>query len=135
MNQIEFRPIKQIKMTVWTSVLWKISIQLAKKWPDMVVKKPFSSIVHFYSDYSCLQLIQNSTHSVAGGAEVWHPNYPLVDYRSFYPSEPFTLGHFNVRYPVSPNSKLKCIYISGNSRPKFKAEESHFKFCIIMFIS
>ena len=25
-------------MIVWTSVLWKIYIQLAKKWPEMVVK-------------------------------------------------------------------------------------------------
>ena len=39
LNQLEFRPIKHIKMTVWTSVLWKITIQLAKKWPEMVVKK------------------------------------------------------------------------------------------------
>ena len=51
MNQLEFRPIKHIKMTVWTSVLWKITIQLAKKWPEMVVKKPFTSVIHFYSDY------------------------------------------------------------------------------------
>ena len=51
MNQLEFRPIKHIKMTVWTSVFWKITIQLAKERPEMVVKKPFTSILHFYSDY------------------------------------------------------------------------------------
>ena len=25
--------------------------KVSKKWPDMVVKKPFASIIHFYSDY------------------------------------------------------------------------------------
>ena len=38
-------------MTVWTSVFWKITIQLAKKWPEMVLEKSFTSIIHFYSDY------------------------------------------------------------------------------------
>ena len=39
--QSRFRLVKHLKMTVWTSVLWKKNIQLAKKWPDMVVKWPF----------------------------------------------------------------------------------------------
>ena len=26
--------------------------ELAKKWPEMVVKKPFTSVIHFYSDYT-----------------------------------------------------------------------------------
>ena len=49
---IRIQTIKHIKMTVWTSVLWKITIQLAKKWPEMVVEKSFTSIIHFYSDYT-----------------------------------------------------------------------------------
>jgi hypothetical protein len=27
---------------------------VGKQWPEMVVKKPFASIIHFYSDYSSL---------------------------------------------------------------------------------
>ena len=30
-NQLEFRPVKHLKMTVWTSVLWKMHIHMAKK--------------------------------------------------------------------------------------------------------
>ena len=41
--QLRFRLVKHLKMTVWNSVLWKENIQLAKKWPDMVVKWPFIS--------------------------------------------------------------------------------------------
>ena len=33
--------LKHLKMTVWISVLWKISMQLVKKWLDMVTKWPF----------------------------------------------------------------------------------------------
>ena len=36
--QLRFRVLKHLKMSVWISFLWKITIQLAKKWPDMVVK-------------------------------------------------------------------------------------------------
>ena len=43
--QIRFRIFKHLKMMVWISVLWKINTQLAKKWPDMVVKWPF---IRFY---------------------------------------------------------------------------------------
>ena len=31
-------------MTVWTSVLWKILMQLAEKWPEMVIKLPFMNL-------------------------------------------------------------------------------------------
>ena len=41
LNQLGFWPIQHIKRTVWTSVLWKINIQEAKKWPEMVLKQPF----------------------------------------------------------------------------------------------
>ena len=40
-NLEQFRPVKHVKMTVWTSVLWKMNIPIAKKWPDMVVTSSF----------------------------------------------------------------------------------------------
>ena len=43
--------LKHLKMTVWTSALWKINMQMAKKWPEMVVKRPFMSQFHFESEY------------------------------------------------------------------------------------
>ena len=55
MNQSNFRPVKYTKMTVWTSVLWEIDIQLAKKWPEMVVKLAIVIVIRFYSDYSDTQ--------------------------------------------------------------------------------
>ena len=35
--QLRFRHTKHIKMTVWSSFLWRIFMQLAKKWPEMVL--------------------------------------------------------------------------------------------------
>ena len=35
--QLRFRHTEHLKMTVWTSVLWKILMYLAKKWPEMVL--------------------------------------------------------------------------------------------------
>ena len=32
--QLRFRHTKHLKMTVWISVLWKVSMQLPKKWPQ-----------------------------------------------------------------------------------------------------
>ena len=55
MNQSRFRPIKHLKMTVWTSVLWKINIQLAKKWSDIVVEWPFISCYFLKSKTSGLK--------------------------------------------------------------------------------
>ena len=54
LNQSIFRPIKHLKMTIWISVLWKMNIQMAKKWPEMVVQLPFMSQFHFESDHSTL---------------------------------------------------------------------------------
>ena len=51
MNQSDFSPVKYTKMTVWISVLWKIDIQLAKKWAEMVVKWAIVIVIRFYSDY------------------------------------------------------------------------------------
>ena len=51
MNQSIFRPVKHFKMTVWTSFLWKIHIQLAEKWPDMAVKQAIVIVIRLYSDY------------------------------------------------------------------------------------
>ena len=47
LNQLRFWPIKHTRMTVWTSVLWKILIQLAKKWPEMVLQHPFINSLSF----------------------------------------------------------------------------------------
>ena len=38
-------------MTDWTSVLWKLLIQLAKKWPEMVLQQPFIILFHFRTVY------------------------------------------------------------------------------------
>ena len=40
-NLDQFRPVKHVKMTVWTSVLWKMNILILKKWPEMVVTWSF----------------------------------------------------------------------------------------------
>ena len=54
MNQLRFRPVKHLKMTVWTSVLWKMNIQMAKKWPEMVVTR---SIIKEHSFWITLYLL------------------------------------------------------------------------------
>ena len=41
MNQSRFRPVKHLKMTVRTSVLWKMNIHMAKKWPEMVIQRSY----------------------------------------------------------------------------------------------
>ena len=41
MNQSRFRPVKYLKMTGRTSVLWKTKTHMAKKWPEMVVQRSF----------------------------------------------------------------------------------------------
>ena len=46
-------------MTVWTSFLWNINIQLVEKRPEMVIKLVIVIVIRFYSDYSC-QLKKNS---------------------------------------------------------------------------
>ena len=38
-------------MTVWTSVLWKVNIQLTGKWPEVVAKLLFTIVIRFDSDY------------------------------------------------------------------------------------
>ena len=40
-NLLEFRPVKHVIMTVWTSVLWKMNIHISKKWPELVVTLSF----------------------------------------------------------------------------------------------
>ena len=50
-------------MTVWISVLWQMSIHMAKKWSEMVVNWSFMRDVHFetvfntFSNFSCCQNI------------------------------------------------------------------------------
>ena len=38
-----FRPVKHLKRTVWTSVLWKMNINMSKKWTEMVVEPDMCS--------------------------------------------------------------------------------------------
>ena len=40
-NLLEFRPVKYVIMTVWTSVLWKMNIHISKKWPELVITRSF----------------------------------------------------------------------------------------------
>ena len=51
---ITFEPIKiqthkHLKMTVWISILWKISMLVAKKWLKMVFKRLFISCKFWWS--------------------------------------------------------------------------------------
>ena len=46
-------------MTVWTSVLWKINIHMAKKWTESVLQQSFISIFHFRSEYTTVAVLMN----------------------------------------------------------------------------
>ena len=55
-----FRHSKHLKLTVWTSVLWKIFMQLAKKWPEMVIKWPFMNnkfSVFFFQNHEMKKIV------------------------------------------------------------------------------
>ena len=41
MNQSQVRLVKLLKMPVRTSVLWKMKIHMAKKWPEKVAQRSF----------------------------------------------------------------------------------------------
>ena len=43
MNQLWFRPVQHLKMTFLSSLLWKISMLMAKKWLERVRKRPLVS--------------------------------------------------------------------------------------------
>ena len=58
--QIRFWHVEAIKMTVRISVLWKLFMKLAKKWPEILVKWPTHRFVLFVSKQS-LQIL--STYS------------------------------------------------------------------------
>ena len=55
-NLLEFRPVKYVIMTIWTSVLWKMNIQMAKNWPEMVITRSFikghSFPITLYNEYN-----------------------------------------------------------------------------------
>ena len=44
-------------MTVRTSFLLKINIQLVEKWPEMVVEWAIVIVIRFYSDYICTYIM------------------------------------------------------------------------------
>ena len=56
MNQSDFRPVKYIKLTFWTSFLWKINIQLAEKWPEIVIKWALVIVIRFDSEYTTISI-------------------------------------------------------------------------------
>ena len=49
LNKLGFRSVKHLKLIVWISVLWKINLHMAKKWPERVLKLSFLSNIHFRS--------------------------------------------------------------------------------------
>ena len=51
LNQSEFRSSKHLKMTAWTSILWKINKQLAESWPETAGKQPSISQFYFETEY------------------------------------------------------------------------------------
>ena len=66
------RPFKHLKMTVWTSVFWKLTIHFAKKGQEWSKKRPFNSVIHFYSDYSIANLISAIEREQAKIVNFWH---------------------------------------------------------------
>ena len=47
MNQLSFKPVQHLKMTIWILVLWEILMQFVKKWLKMFVKRTFRPIANF----------------------------------------------------------------------------------------
>ena len=58
-DQIEMlkNRVGPLKMTVRSSVLWKLLMQLAKKWPETVLKCPNPRVVRFISNQSLVETI------------------------------------------------------------------------------
>ena len=59
--KLRFRPIKQLKMTIRTSVLWKMNIHISKKWPEMAIEPDMSSQFYIETVYMFLSLHQPMT--------------------------------------------------------------------------
>ena len=68
-NLAKFRPVKHVKITVWTSVLWKIDIHIAKKMArngrNMVIYKgTFVSNHSLVSSWIISQSVQNKQEAL-----------------------------------------------------------------------
>ena len=58
-----YRPFQHLKMTLCTSVLWKIFMYLAKNWLEMVVKRTFRPVANFGDQSLSSQLkVENPEH-------------------------------------------------------------------------
>jgi hypothetical protein len=51
-QNLRFRPLKHLKMIVWTSILWKTNIQLEKLWPNMVKLLKNIIVIWIESEYT-----------------------------------------------------------------------------------
>ena len=51
-SQLRFRLVKHLKMTVWISVLWKMTIHMLQKWPEMVVEPNMSTQFYIETVYT-----------------------------------------------------------------------------------
>ena len=61
-NLDQLRPVKPIKMTVWSSFLWKMNIHIVKKWPEMVEQRSHIKGHSFpYWLYMCNNIVGNWT--------------------------------------------------------------------------
>ena len=86
--QSRFRPIKHLKMTVWTSVLWNIVMKLPKKWPEMVVKQPFIILFRFRTVYTRYRIKAQKCQQMA----------PYLAWRNLSPRISSQQIKFTVRY-------------------------------------
>ena len=46
-----FRPVKHLKMTIWTSVLWKMTIHMSTKWLEVVIESDMCSQFYIETVY------------------------------------------------------------------------------------
>ena len=53
-----FRHVKDLKMTVWTSVFWKITIQMAKKWSKIVKTLKYIIVIWIESEYTLVLFLK-----------------------------------------------------------------------------
>ena len=99
LNQSKFRPVKHLKMTVWTSVLWKMNIHMAKKWPEMVVTLSLISIFHFRSDYTFRDFPTFTGHHQFNCLCLWnHSGHPQL------------IVVFSRRFDIYSSRNCVCIY-------------------------
>ena len=67
-------------MTVWTSVLWKTNIQLAEKWPRIVVKWAFVIVIYLYWELM-YQIITFIISKLLGVKNPWPDCFQIISIR------------------------------------------------------